>query len=196
MARTCRKRLYPFTGHDWSQLNTLFPPVTQFFLIGKTLKSHGTGGQLRLLIEDHLKSYIKKGTYIFLDLDGSKIPFKIADVNVAAHFVIDLEDVTDKKNSDQLSGLDIWIPLAVVHARHQRSPKNLKDKWNEYVVEDTVGGNVYKIIRVEEYPQQLMAVVVIENREVLIPLSDALISEIDRSAKIIRMQIPEGLLDL
>ena len=41
-----------------------------------------------------------------------------------------------------------------------------------------------------------MAVVDIEGRDVLIPLSDQLITEIDKDQKIIHMEIPEGLLEL
>ena len=64
------------------------------------------------------------------------------------------------------------------------------------MIRDETGGGEYAILRTEEYPQQLMAVIDIAGREVLVPLNDQLITDIDKDAKIIRMQIPEGLLDL
>ena len=41
-----------------------------------------------------------------------------------------------------------------------------------------------------------MAVLDIDGRNILIPLSDQLITEIDKDQKIIHMEIPEGLLEL
>ena len=148
------------------------------------------------MIEDQFKSYIKTGTFLFFDLKGSKVPFLISEVEDGAHFVISLEDVPNKKESDLLSGLDLWVPLETVKPRHQRSPRNLKDKWDEYRIEDENNHVIYDVIRVEEFPQQLMAVISIDNKEILIPLSDQLISAIDKENKIISMQIPEGLLEL
>ncbi len=177
-------------------MSSPYPPVSQYFLIGRTLKSHGTGGQLRMLIEDRFKNYISEGTYLFFDLNGSKVPYMVTNVEEEAHFVISLEDVINKKESDLLAGQELWIPLATVKTRHQLSPKNINDKWSEYSLHDNVTGDDYKILRTEEYPQQLMAVIEIEQREMLVPLSDQLITEISKEKKRIFINIPEGLLDL
>lgn len=177
-------------------MSPAYPSHYQFFHIGKTLKSHGTGGQLRLMIEDPYKGYIKKGSFIFFDLNGSKVPYMLLDIDDGAHFVITIEDVYNKKESDLLCGLDIWIPLENVKSRHQRSPRNIRDKWSDYRIQDEKTLTYFDIIRTEEFPQQLMAVVEVESKEILIPLNEQLISDIDKTNKIIIMEIPEGLLDL
>jgi len=177
-------------------LSPVYPSVNRFFLVGKTLKSHGTGGQLRLMIEDQFKTYMKKGSFVYVDIDGSKVPYLIGKVEDGAHFIISFEDIQNKRESDLLAGKDLWIPLDNVKSRHQRSPKNLQDKWIEFDINDDVSNERYKIIRVEEFPQQLMAVIMIGEKEHLIPLSDQLISSIDKENKIINMEIPAGLLDL
>ena len=177
-------------------MNPDYHTLQHFFLLGKTQKSHGTSGQLRVKIDNPLKSYIKPEAYLFLDLNGSKVPYLVKDVDDSAHFVITLEEVVNKKDSDLLSGLDIWIPVEEVKPRHMRSPKNLRDKWQEYRIEDIATGTMFAIKRVEEFPQQLMAVVQLDNKEILIPMSEQLITEIDKTNKLIRMEIPEGLLDL
>ena len=168
-------------------MSNSYPPVVDFFLIAKALKSHGTGGKLRLAIENQFKSYIRKDNFLFFDINGSKD---------AAHFIVGLEDVNNKKDSDVLSGSNIWLPIDKVKSRHQRSPRNLKDKWDQYVIVDLNTGQRYKILRIEEYPQQLMAVILIDEKEKLIPLSEQLITLLDKENKIIEMEIPEGLLDL
>ncbi|MEP6793050.1 MAG: hypothetical protein ABJB16_01900 [Saprospiraceae bacterium] len=173
-----------------------YPTHTEYFLIGKALRSHGTGGELRILVDQQLKSYIRKSTYLFFDLDGSKVPYQITDVEDGNHFVITLEDVINKKDSDVLGSIEFYIPLETVKSRHQHSPKNIRGKWDEYRILDTMSGVLYDIIRVEEFPQQLMAITIIDLKEILVPLSDQLITSIDKENKIIMMDIPEGLLDL
>jgi 16S rRNA processing protein RimM len=177
-------------------LNPAFTSVREFFLIGKVLKSHGVLGQLRLMIEDRLKEYIQPGLFIFFDLDGSKVPFQISEIFDGQHFVIALEDVMSKESSDPLAGKDILIPMHAVQPRHLKSPRNIKDKWEDYTIHDVNSKTSYVILRTEEYPQQLMAVIEIKAKSHLIPLNDQLIISIDRLKKIIEMEIPEGLLDL
>ena len=174
----------------------MYPQVTQYFKIGKVLKSHGTAGQVRLLVEDQFKNYLKKGAYVFFELQGSKVPFKVLEAEDHAHFVLTLDDVKNKKEADVLSGHEAWIPLDTVKSRHQRSPRNLKDKWDHYTIADNTSGISYTILRVEEYPQQLMAIIDYQGKEILIPLSEQLITAIDKERRLISMLIPEGLLDL
>ncbi|MEO6131750.1 MAG: hypothetical protein ABIQ02_07870 [Saprospiraceae bacterium] len=177
-------------------MSTSFPSHSHYFLIGKTLKSHGTSGELRIMTEDKYKTYIRKGSFLFFDLDGSKVPFQIAEVEDGNHFVISLEDIMNKKDSDMLAHLDFYIPFETVKPKHQNSPKNIEGKWHEYRILDTKENVFYDVLRVEEFPQQLMAIIAPDSKEILIPLSDQLISSIDKENKIIHMEIPHGLFDL
>ena len=173
-----------------------FPQITDFFLLGKTLKSHGTGGHLRLMVEDKFKPYFQKGTFVFLDLDGSKVPFEVSYADDGQHFVMGLAEVEDKDTSDLLAGKEIWVDATLVKARHRLSPRNTKGKWDKYAIHDTETGLVFPILRTEEYPQQLMAVIESNGREILIPLHEDLISSIDHGQNRLYLAIPDGLLDL
>lgn len=149
-----------------------------------------------MMIEDQFKSYLRKGSFVFLDINGSKVPYRISSVEEGAHFVISLEDVKDKKKSDALGGHEIFIPLETVKSRHQHSPKNIKAKWDEYKIIDQRSGETFDILRTEEFPQQLMAIIVVDEKEILIPLNDQLITSIDKENKILHMEFPEGILEL
>jgi 16S rRNA processing protein RimM len=177
-------------------LSAPYPPVKDFFLVGKTLKSHGTAGQLRIMIEERLTSYVKSGLFVFFDIDGSRVPFKVKGVEEGQHFVISLEDVDGRQESDKLAGKEFWVPIEQVKPRHQKSPRNIKAKWEDYTILDEKTGSAFPILRTEEFPQQLMAIVDVNGKEILIPLHEQLIVDIDKDQKIIRMEIPEGLLEL
>lgn len=148
------------------------------------------------MVEDKYKPYLQPGFFVFLDINGSRVPYKITETEDGQHFVVLFEDIRGKDESDDLAGKDIWIPVEQVKERHLRSPRSLKEKWENYSIHDETTGNDFAILRTEEYPQQLMAVIDIAGREALVPLNDQLITDINKESKIIRMQIPEGLLEL
>ena len=148
------------------------------------------------MIEERLTSYVQRGSFVFFDIDGSRVPFQVASVEEGQHFVISLEDVDGRQESDKLTGKEIWVPLEQIKPRHQKSPRNIKAKWEDYTIHDKKTGVFFPIIRTEEFPQQLMAIVETNGKEMMIPLHDQLIVEIDKEQKIIRMEIPEGLMEL
>ncbi|MEO0779705.1 MAG: 16S rRNA processing protein RimM, partial [Bacteroidota bacterium] len=65
-----------------------------------------------------------------------------------------------------------------------------------FLLTDVQTGPVGTIVEILEYPQQEMAVVRQEAREWLIPLHAGLIHELDEAERVLRMDLPEGLLDL
>ena len=49
---------------------------------------------------------------------------------------------------------------------------------------------------VREYPQQFLASIQYQEKEVLIPLNEAFIVEIDKTKKLLILDLPDGLLEL
>ena len=63
-----------------------------------------------------------------------------------------------------------------------------------YFVEDTQLGELAIINSIEEMPQQTMASMVYQNKEVLFPINDQFVKSIDQEAKKILVELPDGLL--
>lgn len=173
-----------------------YPAITEYFLVGKTLKSHGTAGQLRVSVENRFRSYLAPGSFLFFDLDGSRVPFQITAAAEDGHFVISLRGIDTKEDSDKLTQKECWIPLEQVKSRHRQSPGHIREDWSSYSISDTSTGQQFPILRTEEFPQQLMAVIDVNGKEIYVPLHDQLIESIDRAEKRILMDLPEGLLAL
>ena len=148
------------------------------------------------MIDDQYHNYLQPGSFIFFDLDGSKVPFRITGFEESLHKIVSLDGIQGKQESDAISGLNIWIPIELVKAKHLKSPKSLEQQWDDYHILDEKTNATYRIKRTEEYPQQLMAVIEHDGKEVLIPMHEQLIVDIERKSKVIRMNIPEGLLSL
>lgn len=173
-----------------------YPPVEAFFSLGRVLKSHGTDGRLRISVETRFESYLKPGVFIFLDLDGAKVPFSIFAFESGTHQVLSLSGVDVREYADTLQGKELWIPEDQVKARHKLILAARRDKWTGYTLQDETSGHSFVIDRTEEFPQQLMAIVRHAGREVLIPMHEDLIVEVDHTAQVVRMRLPEGLVEL
>ena len=70
------------------------------------------------------------------------------------------------------------------------------ENWTGYTVIDLTYGPLGVIDSVQEYPQQFMGMVEYKKKQVLIPLHPNLIVELDNEHKILKVDLPEGLLEL
>ena len=65
-----------------------------------------------------------------------------------------------------------------------------------YKISDITTNTIHVILELREFPQQIMAVINTDKKELLVPLNDEFIDDIDHDKRIIQMSLPEGLLDL
>jgi 16S rRNA processing protein RimM len=74
--------------------------------------------------------------------------------------------------------------------------EDLDDDWNidGYSMVDKKYGVLGDVIEIIEYPYQSLAKINFQGTDVLIPLVDAIIVEIDDQKKLIQVNLPEGIL--
>ena len=65
-----------------------------------------------------------------------------------------------------------------------------------FTAEDLHKGKLGEILEVQEFPQQFLATIIYQEKEVLIPLNEAFILDMNMKGKTISLDLPEGLLDL
>jgi len=105
------------------------------------------------------------------------------------------EDVEGEEEADRLIGSSLYLPLSML-------PKLTGKRfyYHEIIgfdVVDNERGLLGKIMSVnDQTPQALLEVKTAEDKEILIPINDNIIREINRIEKIIRVAAPEGLVDL
>jgi 16S rRNA processing protein RimM len=133
---------------------------------------------------------------IFLEIGGKLVPYFISSIKYlqknAAYLI--LEDVDTIEKAALLAKKDIYLP-------NKLKPKKKKE---EFTLFDLVGftaiddneGELGEITDVQEYPQQILATVNYQNCEVLFPLNEETVKGIDVVKEIVRVDLPEGLLDI
>lgn len=174
--------------------------MSDYQSIGFTKKTYGVKGELKLTIPDkHLEDFAQ-AEVLFLGLAGRKIPYFIEYVNFENPFTVKFEDHDSKESALELTGKEIFMRTKDLLLEEEKvfeiEGGLFYEKYVHYQIQDKSQGLLGEIVAIIEYPQQEMAAIIIEEKEVLIPLNEQLIIAIDEETKTISMDLPDGLLNL
>ena len=165
------------------------------FYIGYITKTKGLKGEVQLYFEYNEPELLDLDV-VFAEINGKMVPFFISSYklqpNNTGNFFFDDVDHIDK--AQPLLRKKIYIPLSKVPEREDEDfhYNDLKG----YIVSDETQGELGEIIEVNEYPQQFVATISYQNKEVLFPLNEDMILEIDEERQTLLIDLPEGLLDI
>ncbi len=167
----------------------------EFIAIGFIRKALGFKGQITVEIEDPFQPDFEKQTFVFLEIDGYKIPFKIEDSGYHKGTWVKLKSIDTPEALSKIKNKGLYLLKEDLQfAKKQIVKSELLGGLAGMKIYDETSGLTGIIDRIEQYPQQLMAVIIIEDNEFLVPLVDAFIKEIDEMNDIILLSLPEGLL--
>jgi len=165
------------------------------FYIGYITKTKGLKGELQLYFEFEDYQDLDLDV-IFLELNGKMVPFFVASHKIYENntglFYFDDVDHVDK--AQPLVKKKAYLPLS-------KKPEREDDEFyytdlKGFIAVDETLGELGEIIEVNEYPQQFVATVNYQNKEILFPLNEDFIVEIDDEENILTLDLPEGLLDI
>ncbi len=167
---------------------------SNFVEVGIIRRSHGYKGHAKVSIVDSFIDDFKKQNYVFIEIDGYKVPFRIEELSDDRDTIIKLSgcDSSEEMNRFQLQVLHL---LSEDIAVDDNEPLSKPNKLINMTIIDKTAGDIGAIIRVDDYPQQKMAIILDANeKEVLIPLHESLIERISIEEDTIYMNLPEGLI--
>ena len=131
---------------------------------------------------------------IFLETSSGPLPYFIQSIEAIAEdmALLQLEDVDTKEKASALARTALIVPAdgeEIVDA----------EEWNDivgYFLVDKNMGLIGKIDQLVEMPQQILAELHYQGKEILVPMHDDLILEVDDLEKKIIMELPEGYFDI
>lgn len=174
----------------------------KYINIGYTKKAHGIGGELKLFIEERYLEDFLKNERIFLDVKGTKVPYFVANVRGKGEMILQLEEVTSRDTAFLLQSREVFLREQDLVPDHERELEVEEMDPLEYghvagyTLIDKTAGEIGRIDEVLDMPQQEMAFLRYKDREVLIPLNGQFVTSIDKKAKKVITDLPEGLLDM
>lgn len=169
--------------------------MVELIRIGHTLKPHGKEGLLRLRVEDDYLEDLSLANALFIDLDGSKVPFLINDIQFKNHILVKLDEVEDPQNASHYSSKAIFIEAKFVSEKENNV---------EGTVEELLAFKVYNsnkeyigaISNIVQNPHQILIEINTPEKAFLMPFHPDLVLDINQASGTIEMEIPEGIMDI
>ncbi len=175
--------------HNWRT-------IPGFVRVGICGKTHGAEGEIKLRIDPGREEACMSTAFLFINIDGSKVPFAINGMRRTRDLLVSFAEVTDNSQASKFVGKEVFLPSDEVDADPIEVPSTLEyyhlTGMALYADEEFIG----VIEEVREFPQQEMAVVIFRKAEILIPINEALIVSIDKESMRIDMKLPDGLLEI
>jgi 16S rRNA processing protein RimM len=169
--------------------------MEEYFSIGHFVGVHGVNGELVLKHDLGKKTSFKDLQCIFLEEPKGKwLPYflKNAKAKSADEIFIQLEGMQTREAAKIFNGKKVWLQKEDFHRFKAKSAPIsligylLKDKNRELAT----------IEEIIEQPFQLLCRIVIDEKDVLIPLNESTLQKIDHSKKMVLVDLPDGLLEV
>ena len=170
--------------------------MSEYTEIGKLLKPHGVKGELKCFIEEEYLEDVLLSRVVYVSQGASAIPYFIESIRSQEPFLIKLETVDNKEDAVEVAHKKLQVPTKILTRIIVEEPDTEYDFAIGWKLVDETQGEVGTITKVEEYPQQDMAFVERDGREILIPMHAELVVNINREDHFILMNLPEGLIDM
>jgi 16S rRNA processing protein RimM len=166
------------------------------FYLGKIVKKYSFKGELLIKLDTDEPEIYENLDAIFVDLRNNLVPFFIesSQLHKSELLRIKFEDVNTEADADSILKCDLYLPLEFL-------PKLEGDKFYfheviGFTIEDINFGKVGIIKSINDSTAQALFEIDRDGVEILIPMNDEFIKEVDKKNKTILVKTPEGLIDL
>ncbi|MEP0368779.1 MAG: ribosome maturation factor RimM [Cyclobacteriaceae bacterium] len=164
------------------------------YLLGHLVKTHGLRGELTAHFDVDFPAEYQELESVFVDQNGKLVPFFIETLSIQGNKVlIAFDDVDDIDTASQFVGSSLYLPL-------ENLPP-LPD--GKYYFHQLIGLTLYdgesvvgEVKELYDLPNNRLIGVDYNGAEVLIPLTDEIIDEVNLADKKITASLPEGLLEV
>lgn len=174
--------------------------LDECYYLGYTSKVHGKQGDIVIKLEVDFLEECKKLESVLIQMhktDSSLIPFFIANSQIQSNGTlrIKLDDVDNMIDAKGLIGKGVYIPSNTLPTL--TGNQFYHHEVTNFKIIDSNYGEVGQLNQILNFPRQaIFEVINADNKEILIPVADDIIVKVDRTTKTIKVNTPDGLIDL
>lgn len=166
------------------------------FYLGKIAKKFSFKGEVLIYLDTDEPEMYEDLESVFVEFNKNLIPFFIEKSSLHKNdfLRVKFEEVDSEDDADRLIGCAIYLPLSSLPKLEGK-----KFYFHEVIgfdVEDVRLGNIGKIVSINDSSAQPLFEIMKGDTEILVPMIDDFIVEIDRANKKVVLNTPEGLVDL
>lgn len=167
--------------------------------IGEIVKTHNLQGEVIVASDsDLLEKYVDEP--VFVQLDGGPVPFFIADegLSVRNHtsYIVKFDFVDTKEQAERLLGCELLIEKALLDEEDVYSFDYDVFELNGFEVLDEYSHQTGVVTDVADYSGNVVLSIRISGKEILLPLSEVYVKEVDFEVSKIVVHIPQEIADL
>jgi len=166
------------------------------FFLAKIIKKYSFKGEVLAKLDTDQPELYKDLKVIFLEFNSSLIPYFIEKSKLHKSNLLRLkfEDINSDTEADKLIKKNIYLPLNLLP----------KLKGNSFYYHEILGfeiidlnyGSVGEIKSVNDNSSQALFEIEKNGKQILIPINDEFIKNVNRETKTIKVLTPPGLIDL
>ena len=166
------------------------------FYLGKIVSKFSYKGEVLVKLDTDDPEIYENMESVFVSLGSNLVPFFIEKcvLHKSSLLRIRFEEVNNESDADKVMGTKLYLPLKFL-------PKLTGNKFYYHEVIgftmlDSVHGDIGTVQSVNDTTAQALFEVIKNDKQLLIPINDEIITKIDRENKTIFVNTPEGLVDL
>lgn len=167
-----------------------------YFYLGKILKPFAAKGALLISLDvDNPEDYEEMES-VFVLMNGQLIPFLIESISIKHNnkAVITFPDIDTIDQASILSGCELYQPISTL--KPLTGNRFYYHEIPGFEVHDKTHGIIGTVNEVLEYPHQAVLSVSCKGKEILIPITDEIVTGINRELKQLYTETPIGLIEL
>ncbi len=167
----------------------------EVYCIGKFTRTHGVQGEMALAFTDDVFDRVDC-PYLVCSMDGILVPFFIEEYRFKSRDValIKFERIDSSEAAAIFTNKEVYFPKS-----YAEQAEDGEYSWQYFVgfeAEDLTYGYLGELVDVDESTVNTLFVVErSDGEELLIPAQEAFIEDINHDERIIKFNLPEGLLE-
>lgn len=165
--------------------------------IGLTLKPHGKDGQLRVHVEDPFLEDFASARAVFIDLNGSPVPFLVEHIEFKNHILVKLEELDSPEEAQPMTQCGLYLEKEELSEASLNHETESEWAWLVgYRVFQQEGIYVGSICSVSEGDFQTLVEIENDQSRFLWPYHPDFIIELNKEMKSLKIELLEGFTEL
>lgn len=162
--------------------------------IGKITRAVGLSGELEIKPHAGNNFPFGEGDPLFIEINKSKIPFFITHVQQTGdRYRVQFDDISSQEDAKKFSNLEIFgIPQNIIIKISNKRDATIIG----YKAIDKQLGELGEITDIHEYPGQHILAINYQGKEILLPVTEDFITDVDHKTATVYIHCPDGLLEV